>query len=77
MTSLENIPPEEEKPGFWIKDNRILLGVLFGFSALIFFMLFIDSHKKAQKSTIINTTISEKLQSAQKSFFSKALKKRK
>ncbi len=78
MTPLDNIPSEEEdKPGFWIKDNRILLGVLFGLSSLIFLLLFIDSHKKAQQSTINTTTAAEQFRSQQKSFFSKALKKRK
>jgi succinate dehydrogenase/fumarate reductase cytochrome b subunit len=57
-----------EKPSFWINDNRILLSILFGISGIIFFVLFLDSHYK----TLINTKHID-IQNAQ---FGKAIKER-
>lgn len=32
---------------FWIQDNRIVISALFGIGALLFLILFLDSHYKA------------------------------
>ena len=54
---------DEEKPSFWIKDNRILLSILFGISGTVFLLLFLDSHYKklSPQTTIPQTSIGELL----------------
>lgn len=58
-----------------IKDNRIVLSILFGLSGAIFFLLFLDSHyqtlKKAKNDILKQAELGKALQSN----FGKTLKK--
>lgn len=64
----ENTTKEE------IKDNRIILSVLFGFSGFIFFLLFADSHMKKINQIKNEVKMDAELGQSFRTHFGKVLK---